>query len=186
MTPVHGIVLAGGKSSRFGTDKALAQFEGMPLIAHAVELVRSVGLEVSVITSPGRDYSFLKCPVYFDREPFLGPLSGLDRAFELYSGARLLALTCDMPFLKKEDLLRLLAEDGANSDAVLYRLGPDRFQPFPGIYAASLKDKIDLRGQVMRSMQFFIRKIHKVIEIDNSESRIDFRNVNKIEHLSPI
>lgn len=182
--PLHGIILAGGRSLRFGSDKALALFKDKPLIEHAIGLVESVGIDVAVITSRERDYSFLKRPIYFDRDPFLGPLSGLDRAFELYPSARLLVLSCDMPFLRKKDLVRLLDEDNGLSDVVLYRLNPDRFQPFPGIYAASLKCRINLRDQGSNSMQAFLKKIDRITEIGIVDSHLNFSNVNKVENLS--
>lgn len=43
-----GFVLAGGKSSRMGTDKALLEFRGEPLIARAIGILKAVGLPVCI------------------------------------------------------------------------------------------------------------------------------------------
>ena len=175
----HGVILAGGQSKRFGSDKALALYEGKPLIAHAVELVHSAGLDPCVITDRSRDYFFLDCPIYFDQESYLGPLGGLDRAFEVFPDEKVLVLTCDMPFLVKADLDRLLNQNHENCDVVLYRLQTDRLQPFPGIYDASLRGKALWRDEANHSMQFFINKIDQVLEIDAASVKGHFRNINR-------
>jgi len=43
-----GFVLAGGLSSRMGTDKALVEFDGQPMICRAIEILRAAGLPVSI------------------------------------------------------------------------------------------------------------------------------------------
>ncbi len=175
----HGVILAGGRSQRFGSDKALALFEGRPFVSRAVDLVRSVGLAACVITEQHKDYSFLDCPIYFDRQSFRGPLAGLERAFEVFPDEAILVLTCDMPFLVKEDLERLLTHEQEGFDAVLYRLEDDRFQPFPGIYDSSLKNAICLHDEKANSMQFFIKKIERVLEVKVVTSQDHFRNINR-------
>lgn len=161
----------------------MAMLSGKPLIAHAVELVQSTGLEVSVITEKSRNYSFLDCQIFFDRESYGGPLAGLERAFEAFPGERILVLTCDMPFIEKNDLLTLL--DHRNSaKIVLYKLHSDRFQPFPGVYASSLKNKIRLDGQGVGSMQDFIKEIDDILEITPTEPINRFININTMDSLS--
>jgi len=177
---IQGVVLAGGRSSRFGSDKAEACFKGKPLIRHAADLLRSAGLPVCVITQSGRDYSFLDCAVLFDREPYLGPLAGLARAFEEFPGRRILALTCDMPFLVNEDLQGLItgAESG-DDEAVLYKVAKDYFQPFPGIYNSSLSGRAGyLCQEHKKSMQDFIKAMPCVREIAVATSAEHFKNIN--------
>ena len=180
--PDHGVILAGGRSQRFGSDKALATLSGKPLIAHAVELVKSVGLKACVVTESHRDYSFLRCPIYFDRQAYGGPLAGLERAFEIFPDEKILALTCDMPFLKKEDLRGLLDQKHEVYDVVVYRLENDRFQPFPGIYTTSLKNKIYLDSQHGVSMQHFLRTIDKILEINPGSAMKRFSNINTTDN----
>ena len=68
-----GAVLAGGRSSRFGSDKALALVEGRPLIAHVIAALRP---QVAALVVCGRDWPGYRMLADIPR-PGLGPLGGL-------------------------------------------------------------------------------------------------------------
>ena len=91
-------MLAGGQSSRFGSDKALAVFEGQPLIDH---VIAALAAECEDVVVCGRDWSGLRCVA--DRPaPGLGPLGGLAAALHhaLESGHdAVLSASCDLPTL---------------------------------------------------------------------------------------
>ena len=180
----HGVILAGGQSKRFGSDKALALYEGKPLIAHAVDLIGSVGLEASVVTEKSRDYSLLKCPIFFDRQSFQGPLAGLKRAFEVFPDEKILVLTCDMLFLTQEDLRYLIDKNLEEATIVLYRLHPERFQPFPGIYSTSLENTIHLNDGNRNSMQDFLKATDGILEISAKGFTRNFSNINAKKSIS--
>jgi molybdopterin-guanine dinucleotide biosynthesis protein A len=74
--PVHGFVLAGGKSSRMGKDKALLEFRGRPLVAIAVETLRSFCEEVSI--SGNRDDLKNWAPVVHEDRVSSGPAAGIE------------------------------------------------------------------------------------------------------------
>ena len=75
-----GIVLAGGRSSRFGSDKLAADFEGRALLAAAIEAVTSVADDV-VVAGPALPAGFkagdVPVALVRDREPVAGPLAAL-------------------------------------------------------------------------------------------------------------
>lgn len=174
----NGVILAGGRSQRFGSDKALALYDGKTLVSRAVDLVRAVGLAACVITEKHKDYSFLDCPIYFDKASFQGPLAGLGRAFELFPDQVILVLTCDMPFLTDESIRLLLREYQEKASAVLYRLRPDCFQPFPGLYRSSLRRTLHLENGKKNSMQEFLKSVEGILEIGVNRSANDFSNIN--------
>lgn len=74
-----GFVLAGGRSSRMGSDKALVEFRGRPLMAHALGILQGAGLQASIAgSSAGNGAGFEGfAPVIADAEPGLGPLGGI-------------------------------------------------------------------------------------------------------------
>ncbi|MFI5058790.1 MAG: molybdenum cofactor guanylyltransferase [Candidatus Acidiferrales bacterium] len=108
---IAGYVLAGGESTRFGKDKALADVSGKPMLVRMCELLRSVVNEVTVIADPEK-YAGLGFRCVADCWPAAGPLGGIITALE-DAGARNespewnLIVSCDMPFLTREWLAHL-------------------------------------------------------------------------------
>lgn len=93
--PISGAVLAGGKSSRFKTDKALHLWRDKTLLEHAVAAFEGC-VERFVV---GGDYVLEGVTVYPDLEPHAGSLYGLQRALELAHLDRVAVTACDMPNL---------------------------------------------------------------------------------------
>lgn len=118
-----GYVLAGGGSTRFGRDKALAEAGGKPMLVRMCELLRSVASEVTVIADPEK-YSSLGFNCVADRWPGGGPLGGIITALE-HAGARKkspgwnLLVSCDMPFLTREWLAYLAGRALKSSSQVV-------------------------------------------------------------------
>ncbi len=75
-----GFILAGGQSRRMGTDKALVEFRGRPLLAHAVDIVRAAGLPVFIAGARSPLESF--APVVPDSRTGAGPLEGICAALK--------------------------------------------------------------------------------------------------------
>jgi molybdenum cofactor guanylyltransferase len=101
---LSGFVLAGGRSSRMGQDKALLDWHGKTLLDHMVHLVQGVADEVHVI---GRN----ELP---DRLPGLGPLSGIATGLETSSTDVNLFVAIDLPHLTR-DFLKYLRPHLENS-----------------------------------------------------------------------
>lgn len=181
-----GIVLAGGKSRRFGEDKAVAEISGQKLLEIPVRLLSDLGLEVTVIANSDRDYSFLNCRVENDIESYKGPVGGLATAFQLFPDEPLLVLTCDMPNLTKKILKDLLRTWKKQNSVVLFESEDDRYQPFPGIYDASvLRPMTHSATSGDLSMQSLLRSVSSIHFVPLPEnSRYLFRNVNKKDDLA--
>ena len=106
---MNGFILAGGKSSRMGRDKALLDWHGRPLVAHMVQVLETATDEVRVV---GRD------PLP-DRVPGRGPLSGIATALEVSSTDANLILAVDLPFLTKDFLLYFRSQIETSSRRLL-------------------------------------------------------------------
>jgi molybdenum cofactor guanylyltransferase len=98
---ISGAVLAGGRSSRFGRDKALEVWQGKTLLEHALSSLEGCN-DRFVIGGTGERYGFAGVPVHPDLEPFGGSLYGLARALELTQSDRVAVMACDMPGLTHE------------------------------------------------------------------------------------
>ena len=77
---VGAYVLAGGKSSRMGRDKALLELAGKPLVRHAVTKLRRVCEDVHILS--GNMELAPYAPLVEDLHPGCGPIGGLEAAFE--------------------------------------------------------------------------------------------------------
>jgi molybdopterin-guanine dinucleotide biosynthesis protein A len=111
---VSAVVLAGGRSSRFGRDKLAEPIDGRTLLAHAVEAVAAVAEEIVVVLSPDAHEPPLPVAVRFahDTEPYRGPLVGLLAGLEATTGNRVVVVAGDMPTLEPAVLGLLLDRIG--------------------------------------------------------------------------
>ncbi len=103
-----GFVLAGGKSSRMGRDKALLEIDGESLIARATRLLNSILGEPLVIASTS-GYQSLGLKIVPDDFPGYGPLGGIATALHVSTMPWNLVIACDLPYLSKPWLEYLIA-----------------------------------------------------------------------------
>ena len=137
---VTGIVLAGGRSSRFGSDKLVAELDGRPLLHHALEAVATVAAQIVVVAAPGIEPSIpvdlaSRVRVVHDPEPFGGPLVGLVAALSHVNSPVAIVVGGDMPRLAPAVLGRLVAALGPARAALLEV--PGRVQPLPAALEVS-------------------------------------------------
>jgi molybdopterin-guanine dinucleotide biosynthesis protein A len=103
-----GFVLAGGRSARMGSEKALVQFAGEPLVIHALRILHSAGLTASIAGAHSPLESF--APVVQDSEPDRGPLGGICDALDATTARWVVFLPVDLPLLPASLVTYLLAE----------------------------------------------------------------------------
>jgi molybdenum cofactor guanylyltransferase len=94
---VGGYVLAGGKSSRMGRDKALMELAGRPLLRHALKKLRRVCMDVRVLGANPEFAAY--APIVPDLHPDCGPLGGMEAALSHSVFDWNLFMPVDMPFL---------------------------------------------------------------------------------------
>jgi len=133
-----GFVLAGGRSTRMGRDKALLPLAGKTLLEHVAGVVREAVDNVTVIGPPER-YRHLGLRVIPDLIPDCGPLGGLLTALTASTGERVLLVACDMPELTSALLEELMAVDG---DAVVCETD-GRLHPLCAVYHRRLFAKVE-------------------------------------------
>ena len=124
-----GFVLAGGKSSRMGSDKALLRFSGRPLVEHALGILASLGLSATI--AGARSHLDAFAPVIPDAGR--GPLDGVCAGLADCKAPLAVFLSVDMPLFPPRaiDCMLQVARIG-NSGAVLFTLN-GFIQTFPAV-----------------------------------------------------
>jgi molybdopterin-guanine dinucleotide biosynthesis protein A len=115
-----GVVLAGGRSSRMGRDKALIEVDGRSLLDRTLDKLDRHVSELLVIGEPEK-YGVVGPFVVADEWPGKGPLGGLATAMRYASNDKLLVVGCDLPGLN-DRLFEVLKEQlGYSTEAVVPR-----------------------------------------------------------------
>jgi molybdenum cofactor guanylyltransferase len=102
-------VMAGGKSSRMGTDKSFVPFLGKPMIERVLTQVQGLANEMILITNNPVPYAYLGLPMAGDIYPECGPLGGLHTALHHAANDHVLVIACDMPWLQRPLLEHMIS-----------------------------------------------------------------------------
>ena len=185
-----GIVLAGGKSRRFGTSKTLAEVGGLPMASRAVAVLKRAGLSVGVISSEDGLNEVLGVEVRADVEPEKGPVGGLLTALEWSKQIRrsgVFLLGCDMPLMSAKVVRALLSMRGDHSAVIPISIRGA--EPLCGFYDSSCYPKVrEVLDSQDRSMHSLLRllKVREVPPIGGSQGLWTdqvFFNVNTREEI---
>ncbi len=180
---IRGVVLAGGRSRRFGSDKALAVYQGESFISRAFKLLDSLRLSPVVVTRGDVSYPFPEDTLLYDYLPEKGPLGGIYTAMRKFPEDDFLVLTCDMPALNEALLVPLIEEHRKKPGAVFYGLEDVQIEPFPALYPRELFSKIYKNiYEDKLAMRDLIQSIEKKIIPLRGPSR-ELVNINRVSDL---
>ena len=134
-----GAILAGGRSTRMGTAKAVVELAGRPLLLHAVAAVEGAALEALVIAKPNSPLPRLQGRVAREPPEPVHPLRGIVTALEVAAGRPVVALACDMPLVPAA-LLAWLA--GLEAPTAVVQAG-GRIQPLLARYEPAVAPTVE-------------------------------------------
>jgi molybdopterin-guanine dinucleotide biosynthesis protein A len=187
---VTGVILAGGRSTRYGSNKAFAEVQGFPLVERVITVMGSVFERLVISTNSPQEYAHLGLPMAEDLIKGLGPLGGIYTGLNVIPDDAGFFVACDMPFLNAS-LLRLMVDAWDDCDAVVPRLGR-MFEPLHALYAKTcidaLKEGIDSRQRQIVEIfpRIRIRYVdEEVIRALDPDLKC-FVNVNRPDDLSGI
>ncbi len=188
---ITGAVLAGGKSVRFGKNKALQQFRGKRLIERAIESLRPFCHPILVVVNEMEPYLDMGVSLALDIIPHQGPLGGIYTALLFSPSEWVLVKATDMPFLVPE-LASLIIDPKEGFDAVVPKLG-NYYDPLLAMYNRRCLPAIarQLGEPDKRQVIGFYRKV-RIRTVTEDEWRevdpdaLSFRNVNTPSDLAEI
>ena len=179
-------ILAGGKSTRMGTDKAFVMLSGRTLLERALDLARSVCADIKIVGDPGKYGAF--APVVEDIYPGCGPLAGIHAALRSSQSDSNLIVAVDLPFLSTRFLEFLIARSRTGSMVTVVRTNRG-WQPLCAVYRRqfAVSAERDLRSGQYRIDRLFDPATTDVVE----ESELSkegftpdlFHNLNSPEDL---
>jgi molybdopterin-guanine dinucleotide biosynthesis protein A len=144
-TPLYGLVLAGGRSTRMQRDKAALSYHGRTQLEWAMELIAPFVERAFVSVRPDqtRDPVRAKFAQIVDTADNLGPIAGITAAQAAHPEAAWLVLACDLPFLDAATLKHLVWARQEDKPATAYRSSHDGLpEPLCAIYEPSSREAI--------------------------------------------
>jgi len=187
---INAFVLAGGKSSRMGADKAFVELNGQTLLERSLELAGAVGTGVWILGTGAKFAAY--GAVVEDEFPDHGPLGGIHAALRSSDQDLNLILAVDMPFVDRR-FLEYLAKRARSVGAVVTapRAG-GRWQPLCAIYRrefANIAEAV-LRANKNKIDPLFSQVAVRVIEErelkENGFAPEIFRNLNTPEEVEAV
>ena len=135
---VTTFILAGGKSTRMGMEKAFVLLEGRTLLARMLDVARSVTGEVRIVGDPAKFQPF--APVVEDVFPGCGPLGGIHAALRSSQTDLNLILAVDVPFVSFAFLQFLITRSRESAATVIVVRTSGGLQPLCAIYRRAFAD----------------------------------------------
>lgn len=184
------IILAGGKSSRFGFDKAFIKIKGIPLIKRQINLLKSIFKKIIIVTDTAQKYRLRNIKVVSDIIKNSGPLSGIHSALTASDSFYNFIVACDMPFLNKR-LIRYMIRQKNNYDVLVPEID-GRYHPLFGVYSKNCipviedllkKDKRKVSGIFPKVKSRFIPKC-RIQKFD--KDLLSLVNINTRQDLAKI
>jgi len=135
---ITGIILAGGKSLRFGRNKALEKIAGMTLVERVITHLKPITGRIVLVTDGdnGRFSEIKSVEAITDIYPARGPLGGIYTGLSASNTVANIVVACDMPFINTALLSRMVGI-APGFDAVIPRWPNNQIEPLHGIYSGS-------------------------------------------------
>lgn len=176
------VVLAGGKSSRMGSPKALLRFDDEPILVHIVRTLGRMFSEIIVVAAPDQELPSLPVTVVRDQVAHQGPVGGLCYGLKATGTDFSFVTSCDVAFLNPE-LISYLVSRISEYDVVVPHW-QQRLQPLHAVYRRSVLPLLEdqLARAQLRPVYLFDRV--RTCRIDEDEIRrfdpdgLSFLNMN--------
>jgi molybdenum cofactor guanylyltransferase len=179
------IILAGGKSSRLGRNKALQVVAGKSLIQWVIDRLAIISTEIIMVTAHGEPIpcsSHVPVRTLGDIHPEMGPLGGIHSGLTASSGSQAIVVGCDTPFLNI-GLLRYMAQICPTYDIVVPRIR-EMVEPLCAVYSKNCIEPIQelFKHNGLRIIELFAMVTVRYIEEDEIDrfdpEHMSFFNIN--------
>lgn len=181
---ITAVILAGGNSSRMGTDKGLVNFNGKMLVEHVIDAAKKITNNIIIITQTPA-YQKFGFPCHADIFKEKGALGGIYTGLVNSTTQKNLVLGCDMPFLSQNIFTGLI--NNCNGVDALITLHQDKEEPLCSIYNKSCVQhfKALLQRGRLKITDALMGLKTRMISFDKEEWFVgnEFANINSDEEL---
>jgi len=188
MEDINVYILAGGKSSRMGSEKGLVLFNGKPFIEHIIDVLRKMNLPIHIVSNTHL-YDSFDYTVYSDIIKDKGPLCGIHTALMNSDKKYNLILSCDIPFVN-EDVIKYLVNKIIGVEDCIAPIHEGCSEPLCAIYS---KDCVNILKNLLDANQLSIRTAlnninTQFIDVSNQDfyRKNLFMNINSKKELENI
>lgn len=184
---IGAAILAGGRSTRMGVNKALLEFGGVRLIEGVLHTVRPLFPEVMIVANDPETYAYLGVPTFPDRIPEKGSLGGIYTAVFHSASCHTFCIACDMPFPNRA-VIAYLRDAAPGYDVVVPRTS-DGYQPLHAVYGKTCLPHMEamIRADRLKIDRLFPAMRVRTVEADElrpmDPALLCFINVNTREEL---
>jgi len=130
---ISGIILAGGKSSRMGKNKALLEIDGLTLIERVAAIMSGVCSEIIIAGDSSGTLNRPGCRSVPDIYPGCGPLSGIHAGLSAAKNQYSFIAACDMPFVDEKLMRKIIDQVEDGYEAVILKTGKF-YEPLFSLY----------------------------------------------------
>ncbi len=187
---ITGIILAGGKSNRYGKNKAFELVDGIPIIERIIRVLKEVFSDIIIITNSKEEYRQFNLRLYEDIIKGLGPIGGIYTGLKNIDCRGGFFVACDMPFLNAA-FIRYMISIWNDEDVVVPRFGW-KIEPLHAIYSKACIPYIEelIKREIYQIRSIFNKtKVRYVQEEEITQFDPSFSfilNINRPEDLDYI
>lgn len=159
MNQATALILAGGRSSRFGRDKTLVTVDGLPLAARAAGFCRPLFDEILIASNAADKFHIEGAREISDVFPDAGPLGGIHSGLAHSRNDAVFVMACDMPHFSAALCQRLL--DGSAGYDVFIPSIEGEIEPLFGVYRRAALPAIE---SMLQSRQYRVRSLFSIVK----------------------
>jgi molybdopterin-guanine dinucleotide biosynthesis protein A/nucleoside-triphosphatase THEP1 len=178
------IIMAGGGSSRMGTDKSMLPIKGQSMIEAICEQLRGSFDQILISANEVDKFAFLGFEVVPDQVPEQGPLMGIASALEASANELNFVVACDIPKINLACVNRMLTEAvESKADIVVPTTGEEKYEPLFAIYRKTVLEAINkvLSSGKRKITDVFTLCTVKHIELDDTDWLINLNTMADYE-----
>lgn len=183
---ITGIILAGGKSTRMGSEKGFVTYNNKRFIQYIIDALQPLVNEI-IIVSNNPDYDVFKLKRVNDIIENAGPLAGLYSGLYHSKTDKNIVLSCDIPLINPKILQQLILVNDEKIDVIQVQ-SRDKSMPLIALYnKRCVETCLTLLKKGERRLRVLINQLHsKTIVLDdtlekytaNINSQSDLKNLN--------